>query len=82
MFERILCVRADSQSAVGPLQVETCFECGQLRKNVKCESVPRFLYYLKMVRTYKPKTEKHSLDEERIKTAVSEVTFKVLLKVH
>ena len=31
-----------------------------------------------MVRTYKPKTERRSLDEERIKTTVSDVTLKVL----
>lgn len=31
-----------------------------------------------MVRTYKPKTERRSLDEERIKSAVSEVASKVL----
>ncbi|KAK9871497.1 hypothetical protein WA026_012868 [Henosepilachna vigintioctopunctata] len=31
-----------------------------------------------MVRTYKSKTERSSLDEERIKTAVSEITLKVL----
>lgn len=31
-----------------------------------------------MVRTYKPKTERLNLDEERIKAAVSEITLKVL----
>lgn len=31
-----------------------------------------------MVRTYKPKTERRSLDEDKIKSAVSEVTLKVL----
>ncbi|GBP27394.1 Diacylglycerol O-acyltransferase 1 [Eumeta japonica] len=33
---------------------------------------------VKMMRTYKPRTERRNLDEEGIKTAVSKVTLKVL----
>ncbi|CAB3230664.1 unnamed protein product [Arctia plantaginis] len=35
-----------------------------------------------MVRTYKPKTDRRSTDEERIKNAISEVTLRVFNEKH